>query len=321
MTAGDQSGTMRAARSIYAGNVVLGGAAMALGAHDALLAVEISQRLVAVILLVSGMALAGGMIAHLIWDAKDAALLCAMIGTLPGMVLTGVQLSFFGYSRRLGFWVGAILLPAVAGAILLVQGARLTYLRSLASASLGAALLGLLPSLAGSAYRPLQPEFVDAELTASVVAERPSRHGPMAVVDLTLRIKNNSDKRLVILGSVYSVYGIKSRPRGNGGDAEWAFPRELQAQGSSGRFEKPLRAVLTESGYSLYSPGAVLEPRQHDVESVPTLLPRRMFNTSFAAASVLTANADRVRLGTQSEDVSKQRWQLPLDCISDRRAT
>jgi hypothetical protein len=116
-------------------------------------------------------------------------------------------------------------------------------------------------------------------------------------VETTLTVRNLSRRRLVFIGSVYNVQARNVTSRLPAGDRDWQAQEELARDGWSGRFEQARSDQLIEAGCALYNLGDFLEPGQHDVTTLVSLVPERLFNTVSVQASVLTVRGDRLRMG------------------------
>jgi hypothetical protein len=289
-------------------NMLLGASAVILGIHDLLLATRAAERAIGAVFLLGGALLFGSAIAVLRSDNKETrgwALPGFVFGMIPGITLALIQFGGYGYSASVWFWLLAVLIPAASAVMVGLVGVQLGSLVGASSVTLIAAAIALLPPLLGSAFVPVvDTSIVDAQVDMKVIGRR----GDMAVIDAKLTIKNVGKRRLVFIGSMYSVQAVKSKHRQSQSELHepWRMESELNSQNWSARFESPWveGITATEVGYDFVEPGNILEPGQHHVETMLTLVPCKKFNTAEMYAIIVTAYDDKLRLG---DVVSKQK--------------
>jgi hypothetical protein len=321
--------------SIWLLNGLLGVSAAVIGTHD-LLSLRAAERASGAVLAVGGIALTTSALWVLLAERKSigiergkAANLAFggfLLGLIPGATLIFVQSSSVGYSSRVLLWLLAVALPAVGAVLLWSEGARLGFLGSTGSIALLAASIALLPPLVGGAFRSVvNPTIVDAHMTMEVLGRRhDSKLGDVAVVKCKLTIKNIGKRRLVFVGSLYSVNAIDSKQRRSPSEGTWPMGLELNDRNWSGRFESPWDSIsVAEVGYDMYSPGDILEPDQQVEITLLPIVPYRQYDTVEAYAVVATAFEDRLQLGTQHTRVEDQTlgWNSPLRAVWDIEPT
>jgi hypothetical protein len=315
-------------------NGILGVSAAAIGIHD-LLSLRAAERATGVMLAIGGVVLAAS--ARWAWSAEkgsnqiekgkaaNLALGGFLLGLIPGVSLIYVQ-SSVGYSLRILVWLLALAFPAMGAFLLWRRKARLEFLGSTGSIALLAASVALLPPLAGGAFRSVvNPTIVDAQMDMDVIGRRNDETlGDVAIIECKLTIKNIGKRRLVFVGSLYSVMGIDSRQRRSGSEYEWPMARELHDQNWSGRFESPWDMTsVAEIGYDMLSPGDILEPDQEVEVTLLPVVPSRQYDTVEAYAVVATAFEDRLQLGKQHTSVEdNELWRsTPLQAVWDIEPT
>lgn len=286
-------------------NVAIGAAAVTLGLHDMVTAEGFWETGLAVAFAVSGGVL---VVSSLVLffsrsrAAKEGSLYGLLAGCVPGFGLAMLQFVDYDWNLRLLAWGAAAVVPL--GTAIVCRSCGLSFPRSstLTAATFLTAALSV-ASLALTLRPANQPEILQAEITPKVVGHRT---GPgnteLAIVQTTLTTKNLSNRRLLHLGSVYNIYADHVEARPGGQDATWTTDMEKDTW--AGRFEVPHRSELVESGCQLYDLGDFLEPGQQDVTTIVSVLPSRSFNTAYTEAYVITAHADRLRLGDPLEDAS-----------------
>jgi hypothetical protein len=223
-----------------------------------------------------------------------------------------VNRRFRAYLRRLGRGVhieGAVLVIG-EGLIFLVIGIH----DGLMASRVEERLLGLSLAVAGAAtvcgpfLARLGKGIVAAEVPnvsaeTSIVAERTAADGsPISVLEADVTVENISKRRLVVIGSLYTVFGAESVGRHLKAPEPWSYGGELQANAWSGSSEKPYVTHAIEMGYDFVPPGNTLDPGQKTVVKFLTPVPGNEVNTAGVDVSVATAFADRLRLGDQLED-------------------
>jgi hypothetical protein len=316
-------------------NGLWGVSAAVIGIHD-LLSLRAAERATGVMLAVGGVVLAASARWALSAEKGDnrirksrAASLALggfLLGLVPGASLIYVQSSSVGYSFRMLFWVLALLFPAVGVFLLWREEVRLEFLGSTGSIALLAASIALLPPLAGGAFRSVvNPTIVYARMDLEVVGRRnDAKLGDVAILECKLTIKNIGKRRLVFVGSLYSVMGIDSRQRRSASEDKWPMASELQDQNWSGRFESPWEVIsVAEIGYDMFSPGDILEPDQEVEITLLPVVPYRQYDTVEAYAVAATAFEDRLQFGTQHTSVDEQAlwWNTPLQAVWDIEPT
>jgi hypothetical protein len=284
---------------IYILNILLGASAVVLGIHDLLLSTRAAERATGAVFLVGGGLLLASAIAVLKSDKDETrglALPGFVFGLIPGATLALIQFGGYGYSRRVWLWLLAVVIP-VAGAVMVgLAGVKFHVLLGASSVALIAASIALLPPLLGNAFLPvLDTTIVDAQVDMKLV----ERRGDMAVIDTKLTIKNIGKRRLVFVGSMYSVRGVDSKNRQSKSKLRkpWPMASELNNQNWSARFESPWDEIATEVGYDFLAPGDILEPGQHHVQTILTLVPCGKYDTADVYAIIVTAYDDKLKLG------------------------
>jgi hypothetical protein len=311
--------------SVWVLNSLLGASTVVIGSHD-VLSPRAAERATGAVFFIAGLVLTVSAIwtltaQHANDKARDLALGGFVLGLIPGATLAFIQFSSYGYSRRALFWLLAAAIP-VLGAMTLwrKEGARLNFFQATSSVTLLAAGITLLPPLLGSAFRPVvDPTIVDAQMDMEVVGRRhDSKRGDVAVIACKLTIKNIGKRRLMFVGSLYSVQGIDSKQRKSSSEADWPMASELRDRAWSGRFESPWdETTVAEVGYDFFSPGDILEPGQQVVVTFLPIVPDRQYDTVEAYATVATAFDDRLRLGDQIIRVEEQtlEQETPVEAI------
>lgn len=327
--------------SIWVFNGLWGAFAVAVGSHD-LLSPRAEERLTGAVFFIGGLALTMSAIWTLvprkvtgqtIHKQMNYALGGVILGLLPGITLIIIQLNYYGYSPRILSWLLAVAIPALGAFILWKKGARLAFFGAPSSVAILAAVIALLPPLLGGAFRPVvDATFVDAQMDMHVVGHRvDSKLGNVAVIECKLTIKNIAKRRLIVVGSLYSVRATDSRQRKSPKKAAWpidaAWPpmgSELRDQYWSGRYESPWdNTTVDEVGYDIFSPGDTLEPGQQVVVNLLPVVPYDQYDTVEAYATVATAFDDRLTLGTQETTVEDHTLtqQTPVEAIWDIKQT
>jgi hypothetical protein len=326
--------------SIWVFNSLWGAFAVVVGSHD-LLSPRAAERTTGAVFFIGGLALT----MSAIWTLRSQngtgqtngkkmnyALGGVILGLLPGTTLIIIQLDYYGYSRRVVFWLLAVAIPALGAIILWNKGARPAFFRAPSSVAILAAIIALLPTLLGGAFRSVvDATYVDAQMNMHVVGHRvDSKLGNVAVIECKLTIKNIGKRRLIVVGSLYSVraYNIRQRkspkkadwPVGEG----WPMGSELSDQHWSGRYESPSdKTTVDEVGYDIFSPGDTLEPGQQIVFTLLPVVPYDQYDVVDAYATVATALDDRLRLGAQKTKVEDQTLNryTPVKAIWDIEPT
>lgn len=293
-------------------NGLLGASAVVLGIHDLLLSPRAAERATGAVFFVGGGLLLASAITVLTSDsdkARDFALAGFILGLSPGAALAFIQFGGYGYSHRVFGWLLAVAIPAVGAVMVWQAGARFRPFLATSSIALLAAGITLLPPLLGGAFRPVvDASLVDAQVDMKVVGRRhDAKLGDVAVVDTKLTIKNIGKRRLVFVGSLYSVRAVDSEHRVSPSeDLPWPMDSELNKQSWSARFESPWIYTVTEVGYDFLATGDILEPGQHHVETVLTLVPSDKYDTAEVYATVATAFDDRLRLGEKNLELERR---------------
>jgi hypothetical protein len=278
-------------------NVVIGGLSLAVGVHDMANAEGFWQAGLAGAFAASGIILIGSSLVLFFWrsvTAKQGALYGLLVGCAPGLMLMVLQFLNYDWDARLIVWILAAMFPVMTTIICLRCGLRFPRSSTLTAATFLTAVLSA-ASLTLTLRPVNQPETLQAEILPKVVGHR---IGPgnieLAVVSTTITTKNLSNRRLLYLGSVYNIYAEKVEGRKDGSDQALV---ELKQDQWSGRFEAPHRFQLVEAGCQTYGLGNFLEPGQQDVTTIVSLVPSQLFNTTYAEAEIVTARADRLRIG------------------------
>jgi hypothetical protein len=261
----------------------------------------------------------------------------AILGLLPGITLVIIQyeygysqLDYGAYSRRLVFWLLAVAIPALGAVILWKKGARLAFFGAPSSVAILVACIAFLPPLLSGAFRPVvDATIVDAQMDMHVVGHRNDpKLGNVAVIKSKLTIKNIAKRRLMIVGSLYSVLATDSRQRKSPPNEDWSIKgtmgSELHDQYWSGRYESPPdNTTVDEVGYGIFSPGDSLEPGQQTAITILSVVPSDQYNTVEAYATVATAFDDRLTLGTQQTTVEDHALdqQHPVEASWDIKQT
>jgi len=325
--------------SVWVFNSLWGAFAVVVGSHD-LLSPRAGERLTGAVFFIGGLALTMSAIWMLvprkvtgqtIDRQMNYALGGVILGLLPGITLIIIQLNY-GYSRRIGFWLLAVAIPALGAIMLWNKGARPAFFRAPSSVAILAAGIALLPPLLGGAFRPVvDATIVDAQMDMHVVGHRAdSKLGNVAVIECKLTIKNIGKRRLMFVGSLYSVRAIDSRQRKSPKKADWpteaGWPMgsELRNQAWSGRYESPWdKTTVDEVGYDFFSPGDTLEPGQQVAVTLLPVVPYDQYDTVEAYATVATAFDDRLMLGEQKTSVGEQTLDKdnPVQAIWDIEPT
>lgn len=322
-------------------NSLLGVSAVVVGGHD-LLSPRAPERAIGAVFFIGGLALATSAIWALVSSygsdqtnndrARNLALGGFILGLMPGVALVVIQINYSGYSYRNLLWLLAVASPALGTILLWQRGARLALFRATSSVAILAAGIALLPPLLGGAFRPVvDPTIVDAQMDMEVVGRRHDpKLGNVAVVECKLTIKNIGKRRLIFVGSLYSVQGIDSNQRKIQSktnwpkDADWPMSFEWRGQSWSGRFESPWNeATVAEIGYDFFSPGDTLEPGQQVVLTLLPVVPFEEYDTVEAYATVATALDNRLTLGAQKARVEEQTLtrETPVEAIWDIEPT
>jgi hypothetical protein len=311
--------------TIWVFNSLWGAFAVVVGIHD-LLAPRAGERFTGAVFFIGGLALVMSAMwmlvprkvtGHTIDKQMNYALGGAILGLLPGITLIIIQvnygysqLDYGAYSRRLVFWLLAVAIPALGVVMLWKKGARLAFFGAPSSVAILVACIALLPPLLGGAFRPVvDATIVDAQMDMHVVGHRNDpKLGNVAVIKCKLTIKNIAKRRLIIVGSLYSILATDSRQRKSPPKEDWSIKgpmaKELQKWYWSGRYESPWdNTTVDEVGYDIFSPGDTLEPGQQAVTTLLTVVPYDQYNTVQAYATVATAFDDRLTLGTQETTV------------------
>jgi hypothetical protein len=325
--------------------ILLGASAAVVGAHD-LLSPRAGERVAGILFLIGGVPLAVSAVWTLKFhedgwatrdydgiasnsnqdNAKNLAFAGFLLGLIPGATLLYSQLSYSGYSRRVLLWLLVAAIPAVGAVVLWKEHARLNLLQTTGSITLLAAALTLLPSLLGGAFRPVvDPSFVDAQMNTKVIGHRRDpKLGNVAILKCTLTVKNRGKRRLMFVGSLYTVQGVDSKPRKSQSESDWPMASELRSAGWSGRFESPWDdSTAVEVGYDFAAPGDTLEPGQQAVFTLLPIIPSDQYDTAQVHASIATAFDDRLKLGEQKKAVNEQElaWGIPVEGIWDIEQT
>jgi hypothetical protein len=308
--------------TIWLFNSLWGAFAVVVGIHD-LLGPRAGERFTGAVFFIGGLALVMSAIWMLVprnvtGETIDKqinfVLGGAILGLLPGITLIIIQvnygysqLDYGAYSRRFVFWLLAVVIPALGAFMLWKKGARLAFFGAPSSVAILVACIALLPPLLGGAFRPVvDATIVDAQMDMHVVGHRNDpKLGNVAVIESKLTIKNIAKRRLIVIGSVYSVLATESRQRKSPLKKDWPMGSELQDQYWSGRYESPWdNTTVDEVGYDLFSPGDTLEPGQQAAITLQSVVPSDQYNTVEAYATVATAFDDRLTLGAQETTVA-----------------
>jgi hypothetical protein len=205
------------------------------------------------------------------------------------------------------WWILLCLLPLAAAVTVLArpgQPSRWSAQTRIAVFTVAAGLLVPLGGLVSGAFKPVSDaEVPNVSAETSIVGHRKAADGsPLAVVEADVTLENIGKRRLVVIGSVYTVFGAQSRGRVLKPPVPWAYAAEMASTSWSGRSEEPYVTHAVEMGYDVVTPGNTLDPGQRIVVRILTPVPAAEDNTAGIDVSVATAFADRLRLGDQLED-------------------
>lgn len=274
--------------------------ALVLGGHDALFSERPAERLLGVIIAVSGLSSLTAI--ALIWQGRAGlAALGFALGTLPGFALTIIQASF-DHSPWTVCWLLISAAPAVAAIVTLLFGrpgggrpsdtvlaAVVAAVTTVAVPAAGLLVTALRPS--SDAQKP------DVRLDMTLVAERTEDDGKRyALVDIRVEVANIGKKALTFLASRYSAKAVKAAARDVPTQTKWRIGQELTAEKWTGRYEEPGPVTLIETSFRFVMTGEVLEPGQHVCSNFLVYVPAEKFNTVQSSITLITAVTDRLHL-------------------------
>ncbi|WP_144128053.1 hypothetical protein [Catellatospora sichuanensis] len=300
-------------------SLLIGLFALTVGAYDAVAADRVGEQVVGSIVAVAGLALAiaGGKALKdgARFRERGYALVGFALGAFPGSAICLIQLGSFGYSPRALYWMAMALLPFTVAVSAWAKGARPGGRQSTVWATVVTTILAAALPWIGGAFRAVEgPETLQVQALLTVSGHRQDpKLGKIAVVNISVTVRNISSRRLVFVASSYTLRAVKRPLVSNVPDtADTDIIDDLGRHSWSARYEKPSSAPkLIEAGY-LYEPGDYLEAGSENTQSFPALVPLKQYDTAEVDVSIATGFADRALLGesTGSDYPLLQSWHL-----------
>jgi hypothetical protein len=285
--------------------VPLAVAAIWIGGTDLLSTADLTSRLFGAALTLIGVALLFGYVALVLgasW-AKELTLLACASGMLAGIVLFVIQLAAYN-NQRLLIWLGVVVVFAVCVYELLHSGARTTPLAKLGAILSAGTVIGLAQLFYSGPYvlsaHPAKVSIA-SELGRTGSINVGARRTPTLALHGRVVVKNHSSSGVQVVGSVYVLVGVKTKPDSRMvNDVDWATRVRESFEQNSEAFRVIGNKELTVLGSGvLYSLGYTISPEAEDVFETTLYAPSRGFDSIYFVATISTARADRLSLSDE----------------------
>jgi hypothetical protein len=282
--------------------VLAGAFLVVVGLHDALLSQRAPERLLGAVLLILGVAILGS------FSRNSLRFLGYLAACTAATTLVAIQVSYRN-DVRTWLWAGFAVVfgfAATRAFLIYLKASRRGVSRETVgiAVALFTAVIAPVLSVVGGAFRPVTTAQ-QPSVTAQAVVLKGDRAG-MGLVKSTFTIQNIGNRRLMIIGSVYDVFGYKMDSRDLKTMPNWQYADETARYGWSGFYESPSYSHAIEFGFDVLAPGNYIEPGQSISETYLTPFKTSDLNVVGADVSVATAFGDRLQLGNQIENAAGQ---------------